>query len=53
VANKIPDDFQAGDMHRFLELGVRYLELKLLILKNVPAEINLCPWYYTKIFHKT
>lgn len=37
----------------FLELCIHYLELKLVILRDVPVEINLYPCYYTRLFHKT
>lgn len=36
----------------FLELCIHYLELKLVILTDVPIKINIYPCYYTKVFRK-
>lgn len=37
----------------FLELCIHYLELQLVVLADLPVEINLYPCYYAQIFHKT
>lgn len=55
TAKKIPGNFQVRYMRRFIGpvLCIHYSELKLVILTDVPVEINPYPCYYTKILHKT
>lgn len=37
----------------FLELCIHYLELQMVVLADIPVEINLYACYYAKTFHKT